>query len=107
MENPMFDAVQIPLENLQMGRWYVGRGRNGNVGLWNGDSFLVISKQGVQVSATPRVWETVWAIKQEPYFTDADGCFQPFAAIDEGVITESFSELEIRYAKKLRFGDGT
>ncbi|WP_333689274.1 hypothetical protein [Methylococcus capsulatus] len=80
----MTDVPQIPLEQLEIGRWYVGRGRNGNVGLWDGECFLVIGKEGMKVSAVPPVWENQWVIKREPYFTENAGCFQPFATIDEG-----------------------
>lgn len=66
---------QIPCEALVEGRYYVGRGRNGNVGLWNGEYFLVISRK-------PRFG--VLNIKQEQYFTEHGGCFQPFREIDEG-----------------------
>ena len=79
----MADVQQIPMEQLETGRWYVGRGRNGNVGLWNGDCFLVIGREGVKVSAVPLKWENRWVIKQEPYFTESSGCFQPFAAIND------------------------
>jgi hypothetical protein len=33
-------AEQIPIDQLITGKWYVGRGRNSNVGLWNGSRFL-------------------------------------------------------------------
>lgn len=64
----MADVQQIPIEQLETGRWYVGRGRNGNVGQWDGKCFLAIGQEG---------------IKQEPYFTGSSGCFQPFAAIND------------------------
>lgn len=105
MDTP--DAVQIPLKDLEIGRWYVGRGRNGNVGLWNGEDFLVIGKRGIKVSAVPPVWENQWRIKIEPYFTETEGCFQPFAVIDEGVIVESLGGSDSRYAKSLRFANKT
>ena len=53
----MADVQQIPIELLETGRWYVGRGRNGNVGLWDGKCFLVIGQEGVKVSAAPPKWE--------------------------------------------------
>lgn len=69
----------LPLNELQIGRWYVGRGGNGNVGLWNGDCFLVIGLCGTPVNWQPRKWINHPCIKQEPYFT----CFLPFSLIEE------------------------
>ncbi len=78
----MTGVQQIPMEQLETGRWYVGRGRNGSVGLWNGECFLVIGPEGIRESAEPPKRETRWVIKQEPYFTESSGCFQPFAAVN-------------------------
>jgi hypothetical protein len=93
------------MEQLEIGRWYVGRGRNGNVGLWDGECFLVIGKVSVKVSAVPPKWENSWSIKQEPYFTESSGCFQPFTAVNEGGVAESRegSDSMYGYAKTLRF----
>ena len=94
----MLEYEQIPLSELQVGRYYVGRGRNANVGLWNGDCFLVIGLCGTPISWEPRKWENNPCIKQEPYFTAEQGCFQPFVLVDEG----SFSgDIENIYAKTL------
>ncbi len=93
----MTDFQQIPMELLETGRWYVGRGRNGNVGLWDGECFLVIGQQGVKVSAMPSQWKNRWVIKQEPYFTESSGCFQPFAAINEGDVAESLDGADSLY----------
>lgn len=100
----MGDVQQVPLEQLEIGRWYVGRGRNANVGLWDGEHFLVICEIGIPVSWSPRVWENEWGIKREPYFTEDCGCFQPFAVIDEGEVIEPYggSESGYGYAKTLR-----
>ncbi|AKU11287.1 hypothetical protein AzCIB_1382 [Azoarcus sp. CIB] len=76
--------TQIPREELQVDRWYVGRGRNGNVGLWNGDCFLVIAEGGRKAGPAAGDWVPEWRIKQEPYWTETEGCFQPFRLIDEG-----------------------
>lgn len=66
-------VTQIPIESLVAGRWYVGRGRHANVGLWNGRYFQTIGeKLGREV------------VKQEPYYTEEAGCFQPFLPLDEG-----------------------
>jgi hypothetical protein len=94
----MTEHHQISQNELQVGRWYVGRGRNANIGLWNGDCFLVIGLCGTPVSWEPRKWENKPCIKQEPYFTTEEGCFQPFLLVDEGVAGE---KIETRYAKTL------
>lgn len=96
----MLECAQIPLNELQVGRWYIGRGRNANVGLWNGECFLVIGLCGKPVSWKARKWVNEPCIKQEPYFTAEGGCFQPFLLADEGVASEPIEE---RYAKKLTF----
>ena len=71
-------TIQIPLEELVAGRYYVGRGRHANVGLWTGRCFLTIGeKLGRDV------------VKQEPYYTKEMGCFQPFAPLDEGWTLET------------------
>lgn len=64
---------QIQYSDLIEGRCYVGRGRNGNIGLWDGRSFLVIGKKFNE-----------YVIKHEPYYAKEYGCFQPFLIIDEG-----------------------
>lgn len=84
----------IPLEHLKVDTWYVGRGRNGNVGLWNGRFFLVIGEKREQS-----------VIKKEPYYTDESGCFQPFLAINEGRMVEPFGRLawDAHYGRKMAF----
>lgn len=96
----MIERLPIHLDELEVGRWYVGRGRNANVGLWNGECFLVIGSCGKPVSWKPRKWVNEPCIKQEPYFTAEGGCFQPFLLIDEGVASEPIEEC---YAKTLTF----
>ncbi|MCC2636610.1 MAG: hypothetical protein K0Q68_329 [Moraxellaceae bacterium] len=85
---------QIPRQQLRRWCWYAGRGRNGNVGMWNGEEFLVLT-------ATLRP-----SIKQEPYFDVDGGCFQPFLRIEEGVVREPFVEqgMETRYAVEMAYG---
>jgi hypothetical protein len=97
----MHECEQIPLNDLEDGRWYVGRGRNGNVGMWNGKYFLVIGKHYSPVSWTPRKWVCQPTVMHETYFTEQDGCFQPFLLIDEGVVKARF---DTHYAKALTFG---
>ena len=86
--------TQIPMSDLVKGKWYVGRGRNGNVGLWDGERFLVVAQKFDD-----------WVVKLEPYYTDKTGCFQPFAMVDEGTMVEPFgsSGWEKHYGKRLKF----
>lgn len=65
---------KIPKDKLIKYRWYLGRGRNSNVGFWDGQYFLTIGYCGQ------------WVIKDESYYTKTEGCFQPFLLIDEGEI---------------------
>jgi hypothetical protein len=67
----------LPKESLVPGRWYVGRGRNANVALWDGEIFLTIADKGGEA-----------VIKGEPYYEAAWGCFQPFLVVEEGHLTE-------------------
>jgi len=83
---------QIFKKNLIKGRWYLGRGRNGNVAYWDGRDFLTISyKFGMET------------IKQEGYYGKDYGCFQPFLLIDEGKIIEPYgkSAWDKHYGKRL------
>ncbi len=72
--------TKVPRKQLIPGRWYVGRGRNANVALWTGETFLTIGFRFRQPD-----------VKNEGYYEDdaaQGGCFQPFALIVEGVVTE-------------------
>ena len=88
---------QIPMYRLVRGRWYVGRGRNGNVGLWDGQDFLVIGEKFGR-----------YVIKEEPYFVAASGCFQPFREIDEGRMVQPFGRVgwDAHYGHRMKFGPG-
>jgi hypothetical protein len=88
-------AKQIPLEKLVKGRHYVGRGRNGNIGKWDGERFLVISYKFNE-----------HVVKLEPYYTEESGCFQPFLEIDEGKMMEPFGKdgWDAHYGKRIEFG---
>ena len=90
----MTELTQIPLNCLAEGRWYVGRGRNSNVGLWDGKFFLVIGSKFDS-----------WRIKREPYYTDESGCFQPFLMLDEGQAIETMGESgwDAHYAQRMEF----
>lgn len=68
---------QIPQRKLIKGRYYLGRGRNSNIGYWNGDYFLTMGFKFNQPS-----------IKFEPYYSKKAGCFQPFKLLDEGRIAK-------------------
>jgi hypothetical protein len=91
-------AEQIPHEELAVGRWYVGRGRNGNVGQWDGTYFLVIAEKFDRL-----------VVKREPYYTEESGCFQPFALVDEGQMIEPFGKFgwDAHYGRKVAFGPPT
>jgi hypothetical protein len=88
---------QIPMYRLVRGRWYVGRGRNGNVGRWNGQHFLVVGAKF-----------DYYDVKQEPYFAAASGCFQPFREIDEGRMVQPFGRVgwDAHYGLRMKFGPG-
>jgi hypothetical protein len=65
----------IPKQKLIIGRWYLGRGRNSNLGRWTGNWFATIGKGFND-----------WVLKAEDYYTEEGGCFQPFVLIEEGEI---------------------
>jgi hypothetical protein len=88
---------QIPMYRLVRGRSYVGRGRNGNVGRWNGHHFLVVGEKF-----------GYYDVKQEPYFAAESGCFQPFREIDEGRMVQPFGQVgwDAHYGHRMEFGPG-
>ena len=86
----MHKHKQIPINNLEVGKWYIGRGRNCNIGQWNGDSFNVITECMLYNGNVATVQETRPDIKFEPYYTEDEGCFQPFMMIDEGEMIKPF-----------------
>lgn len=98
----MLDANQIPLSHLEVGCWYVGRGRNSNIGQWNGNSFIVIADCLVYNGSFSTPQETRLGIKFEPYYTEEEGCFQPFLKIDEG---ETIKSKEDHWDKKYGYGE--
>jgi len=72
----MIKLRQISKEKLVDKRYYLGKGRNGNVGLWSKkiDCFLIPS------------WKFDFTVvKYEGYYSQYTGCFQPFILIDECV----------------------
>ncbi len=88
---------QIPMYRLIRGASYVGRGRNGNIGLWDGECFLVIGEKFGR-----------FVVKEEPNFVATWGCFQPFREIDEGQMTEPFGRIgwDAHYGRRMNFGPG-
>lgn len=74
-------ANQIPIEQLLTYRYYLGRGRNGNVGRWDGSVFLVVGSS-----------HNEWVVKREFYFTREEGSFQPFVLLDEGEVLGRYQE---------------
>jgi hypothetical protein len=87
-------VVQIDL--LIKDTWYVGRGRNANLGLWDGDWFLVLAKKFDQ-----------YVIKREDYYTATWGTFQPFMPLlfDKGSVFER-GKHDRPYCEKLVFDLG-
>ena len=98
---------QIPLHELKTGAWYVGRGRNGNVGQWNGDCFLVLGRVSVPVFNSVHRWSLVDGVKQELYYSDFEGSFQPFKQIDEGEMLKPFGDFAwgLHYGSLMQFND--
>ena len=80
-------CTQISKDALIVGRWYAGRGRNANIGMWNGEDFLVLAEVGQKVGPGPREWVKSWGVKREPYFQADGGCFQPFKMVDMGTVS--------------------
>ena len=81
--------TQIPKQRLIEGRWYAGRGRNANVALWGRtgkgpDSELTFLTVGF-THHNP-------VVKNEDYWMNTDGSFQPFLLIDEGTVTRQAVE---------------
>lgn len=99
----MSEHIQIPVNELIVGRYYVGQGRNGNIGRWDGECFLVLAQCGKKVGPGPGDWENYWGVKCEPYFQTDGGTFQPFKQIDMGVVSVPYGERE--YAKVMKFDD--
>lgn len=65
------EFTQIPREMLTAGKWYVGRGRCGNVGYWNGRIFQTLSEKFGRM-----------VIKGEYWYESNLGTFQPFRVVD-------------------------
>ena len=100
----MVTCTQISKDALIVGRWYAGRGRNADIGMWNGEDFLVLAEVGQKVGPGPREWVKSWGVKREPYFQADGGCFQPFKMVDMGTV--SVPQGEGGYALEMSF-DGS
>ena len=96
-----YECLILPLDQLIPGRWYVGRGRNSNLGYWDGEYFVVLAQGGIKTGPGPRDWRTEWQVKYEDYFTPECGCFQPFRLVDEGADGTPLDEM--RYFLTVRF----
>ncbi|MFH1248886.1 MAG: hypothetical protein V1660_01935 [archaeon] len=90
------NLTQILEKDLIKGKWYVGRGRNSNVGYWDGKNFLTI---GFKFE--------VPTIKFEGYYEKKRGCFQPFYGIEKGKIKDCFGKIgwDAHYGKTLIIKD--
>lgn len=87
----------IPKNKLVKGRWYVGRGRNSNLGYWTGKFFVTICSMG-----------DYWDAKYEDYYTKNGGCFQPFVLVDEGeILPFGKSGWDIHYGPELIIDERT
>jgi len=89
----------IPEKELHQDRWYLGRGRNNNVALWDGEFFVTISYK--------------WGIpddKFERYLGKEGGCFQPFLILPtlEEILEENWDVIdkEKLVEEKWYFGNG-
>lgn len=90
-------ARQIPQDRLGEGRWYVGRGRNANVACW-----VRIGERLTFVTIGMKFGQPV--VKDEGYYGPEDGCFQPFAPVEEGTVVEPVGPgpgWDAHYAKRL------
>jgi hypothetical protein len=70
----------IPMEKLQDGRWYVGIGRNSDLGRWDAEAqcFWVISFANFADPARyPKGSTRIVRLKQEDCFTSTSGTFKP------------------------------
>jgi hypothetical protein len=99
----MPEYKQMQHDQLEVGCWYIGRGRNANIGMWDGDWFLVLAPSGRKVGPGAGDWEPCWDIKLEPYFEQDAGCFQPFKKVDMGAVSPPFGERE--YAQVMTFDE--
>lgn len=62
----------INKKELKKGRWYLGVGRNSNIGLWDGKTFITLGK-----------YYDYYKMYNEGLYQDG-GCFIPIKLIMEG-----------------------
>ena len=98
---PVDGYEQITRSALVPGGWYVGRGRNANIGLWDGQDFLVLAEISKKIGPGPKDWAKEWGVKREPYSEADNGCFQPFKVVDMGAVSVPMGERN--YALAMRF----
>jgi transcriptional regulator with XRE-family HTH domain len=80
-------VMQTPQDKLVEDRWYVGRGRTANVARW-----VRIGENPGRLTFVTIAWKIdQFVVKDEGYYRidEEEGCFQPFALIDEGTVVES------------------
>ena len=101
----MTEYKQIQLINLEIGGWYIGRGRRANIGLWNGSSFTILADCGVWAGSVKESCEKKPCIKYEKYYTSENGSFQPFLKVDFGITINKTEENGFGggYGKKVKF----
>ena len=98
------ELAQLSLQALKPGRWYVGRGRNNNVALWDGQMFLTI---GFEFGIARVKLEPYWFSIRDPNASPENyGTFQPFLEVNEGALVEAVDPDDgavYSYAKRLAF----
>jgi hypothetical protein len=58
-------TTQIQKEHIEVGCSYIGRGRNGNIGLWNGSDFQVIGEEGIHTGLSGKdKWRKEFFVKE-------------------------------------------
>lgn len=68
----------IPLAELEAGCYYLGKGRCSNIGLWNGEVFVVLAEVLVYEGSI-KCPKTRLGIKYEPYYIEGKGgSFEPY-----------------------------
>lgn len=63
----MIEYTQIPLKDLEIGSWYIGRGIGGNVGYWDGDSFATVCIYQKSYEEFQNIWAIREGRKSKPF----------------------------------------
>ena len=75
---------QIPIKELQEGRYYLGKGRNSDVGYWDGQKFWVISTSHfIDPARYPKGTRLEVRLKNEWPYSRKGGTFKPYRLIQE------------------------